>query len=64
MELQVNESPAVRQLTGEVAGITIAPGQQFRIETSPEGIEILNVVVPAGKRWVVGISVDVRVTDV
>ena len=43
--------------------VELDPGKQFRIETSPGGAEVLDVIVPAGKHWSVGVSITVIETD-
>jgi len=42
---------------------SLVEGQSLRIETSPNGEELLNVVVPAGKTWKVNIAVVVDEID-
>lgn len=41
----------------------VTAGKHLKIETSPRGEEILNVVVPEGKVWTVTVSVRVIETD-
>ncbi len=41
----------------------VIAGKSLRLETSPGGITYLNETVPAGKKWVVNISVQVRIED-
>ena len=43
--------------------IDLAVGKHIKIETSPQGVEILDAVVPAGKKWRVTISVYIEETD-
>lgn len=43
--------------------VEMAAGKTLKIETSPSGEEILDVTVPAGKKWSVGIVVSVEETD-
>lgn len=43
--------------------VEIPAGRSLIIETSPSGEEILNVAVPWGKQWSVGIAVTVTETD-
>ncbi len=47
--------------TSEVVELTTS--QRLKIETSPGGEELLDVVVPLGKHWSVGITVTVTETD-
>lgn len=42
---------------------TLAAGKILKIETSPDGEEILNETVPTGKVWTVIVSVHVREVD-
>lgn len=42
----------------------VTAGKHLRIETSPKGEEILDVVVPEGKVWTVTVSVRVIEEDV
>ena len=35
---------------------TATAGQSVKIETSPDGLEILDATVPAGKTWKVSLS--------
>jgi hypothetical protein len=38
-------------------------GQKLKIETSPNGEEILDVEVPVGKKWSVHVAVTISETD-
>ncbi len=49
--------------SGTEEGAAIAPGQSLRIETSPDGVEILNVQCPAGKAWRARVIVEITETD-
>jgi hypothetical protein len=42
---------------------TIPSGKELRIETSPDGEELGSGTVPAGKKWVVNISVFIEIQD-
>ena len=51
--------------TSHSAGSTtfsLAPGKSLKIETSPDGDEILDVEVPEGESWVVTIEVVIKKT--
>jgi len=37
----------------------VEAGKTFKVETSPEGVELLSETVPAGKLWKVTLRVDV-----
>ena len=41
---------------------SLAAGKTLSIETSPNGEEILNLTVPAGKSWAVSVSVSIHET--
>lgn len=43
--------------------IQVEAGTSLKIETSPGGEEVLDVTVPAGKKWTVGLAVGVVETD-
>ena len=70
MQLQTTVTPArpavLRKVTysGQVGDINVASGQSLRVESSPGGEEILNAVVPEGKRWVAHVKVDIQEFDV
>lgn len=63
MILHTTTLPARVKRSGEESGVVIAEGQRLRIETSPGGAEVLDVDVPAGKQWVVTVSVSIDETD-
>lgn len=42
---------------------TLAAGKTLKIETTPEGDEILEAEVPAGKQWAVSLGVSIVETD-
>jgi hypothetical protein len=43
--------------------ITIAAGQSLKIETSPDGEEVLDIACPVGKAWNARIIVEIDETD-
>ena len=49
--------------TVDVTGITVAGGQTLKIETSPDGEEILAETCPEGETWSVHIHVQITITD-
>lgn len=51
MELIVREITAQTLRNGQQAGIIVDVGQKLKIETSPGGVEILNVGPAQGKEW-------------
>jgi len=46
-----------------LAQLELAAGKSLKIETSPQGEEILDAEVPAGKAWYVEMSVLITETD-
>lgn len=67
MELRRNVTPSRSEevtYAGSLRNIKIDSGQTLKFETSPGGVELLNVEVPAGKRWVATIQVNVQEFDV
>jgi len=46
-----------------LAQLELAAGKFLKIETTPQGEEILNAEVPAGKAWIVEMSVLITETD-
>jgi hypothetical protein len=61
VQLKSTIYPAVEQLSGSDSGIIVTAGQRIKIETSPDGIEILDVTVPEGETWAFSVGVDIRV---
>lgn len=61
MQLKSTIIPASEQLSGSDSGIVVIAGQTIKIETSPDGEEILNVVVLAGETWTFNVGIDIRV---
>ena len=43
--------------------VTATAGQDFKIETSPQGEELLELTVPAGKVYTIMVRVDYVVSD-
>jgi len=39
---------------------TVAAGKHLIVETSPQGVEFLDVEVPAGKTWTVTVNVYIQ----
>lgn len=60
MELTDQSIPAARRKQG-VEALVLTAGKHLKIETSPGGGEILDVMVPEGETWHVGITVVVTV---
>ena len=63
MQLNTFSTPAKVQLAGQGSYAVVA-GQTLKIETSPQGEDILEASPPAGKKWTVSIKVNVEESDV
>ena len=66
MEILTQTTPAIAA-TIKYSGSTsfnIIAGKSLIMETTPNGIDILDIEVPSGKQWKVSISVHVTETDV
>lgn len=62
MELSETNVSACKVMSGgEIENL--AAGKTIKIETSPEGEEILEETVPAGKAWEVRIYISITETD-
>ena len=46
-----------------MSGIIVTGGQTLKIETSPDGEEVLAEVCPEGETWSVHIHVQISITD-
>jgi len=44
--------------------VEVSAGKKFKIDTSPQGEEVLDVEVPAGKQWSVNVYVQIIETEV
>lgn len=62
MELTDVSKPAIIQHLGNEI-VDIPAGTHFRIETSPDGGEILDAEVPEGKSWKVKIHIEIIESD-
>lgn len=62
MQLYKTKSPARTDYEGDQT-FDIASGQFLKIETTPEGFELLNEEVPVGKKWIVTIRMSIREED-
>ena len=58
MELVDTSSPAKTLRTGRQT-VIIPSGKSLKIETTPDGEEVLNEEVPAGKIWTVRLDVEI-----
>lgn len=58
MELIDTSQPAVTKYVARDR-VVISAGKRLKIETSPDGEEILNVEVPAGKTWAVQFNTEI-----
>lgn len=59
MDIKWNTNPTVKNGTGS-ATVNVSAGQTLKIETSPDGIEVVEIVCPDGKKWSLHISVFVE----
>lgn len=63
MQLNTFSVPASVKKAGQ-GRYTVAPGKSLKIETSPQGEEILEAGPPAGKQWTVTLKVNIEESDV
>ena len=64
MTIQMTEtSPVGESISNGSSDFDLAAGQSLKIETSPEGEELLGIECPAGKKWSVIVSVRIAETD-
>lgn len=59
MELNDISQVAITRLQGTEI-ISVPAGKTIKIETSPQGVEVLNATVPAGKTWQVEFYVRIK----
>ena len=65
MRIDTQTTPAIAAKT-EYNGSTtlnINSGKSLKIETTPQGDEILNIAVPSGKKWKVSLKVHITETN-
>ena len=60
--LDTTSSPPFNKSVGDT-NFTLLAGETLKIETSPDGDDILDIEVPAGKAWDVSIFVKIICTD-
>ena len=63
MELIDKSVPARNTFSGD-QNLTVTAGQSLKIETSPQGVDCLNVKVPSGEEWSVNLYVQIVKTDI
>ena len=63
MQLTTHPIEAILLRSGHQSEIAVAVGQSLKIETTPNGIEVLNTECPTGKQWSVRIIVEITETD-
>lgn len=63
MALELSETWPIHAKKAGSETIAVAAGQTLKVETSPDGEEVLEVTCPAGKAWLVSIVVDITETD-
>ena len=59
IELRTEALPARTTKSGNDT-FTVAAGKCLIVETSPQGVEFLDVEVPAGKTWTVTVNVYIQ----
>ena len=59
----VDISVEARSVQAGYDRVTVEAGKVFKIETSPQGGDILNLTVPEGKVWSVQMNVQITETD-
>ena len=62
MELK-DISVEARNVRAGSQSFDVTAGQTLKMETSPQGIDVLNLDVPAGKKWRVEINVQITESD-
>jgi len=63
IDLQTLDHSAKRTMSGGTGYFSMAAGKTLKVETSPQGEDLLNEQVPAGKVWTVVVSVSITETD-
>ena len=61
MDLEAKQQPHTQKYGFDT--FAVVAGKSLKIETTPDGDEILLAEVPAGKSWSVTIIVDITETD-
>ena len=66
IELTESESPMIpaRTVKAGSGDFVIATGKTLSIETSPDGVELLNITVPDGKTWTAHVDVTIVEIDI
>lgn len=62
MQLNTFSIPASVKKAGQGRYI-VTPEQSFKIESSPQGEDILEVSPPAGKQWAITVRVNIEESD-
>ena len=63
MDITEESKPARVIKKGYQHDVAVAAGKSLTIETSPQGVEILNTECPAGKAWTVYVYVQIEEVD-
>lgn len=61
--LATTATPAKTRLHGECVDIELAAGKSLKIETSPQGDELIDTEVPEGKVWKISIGINITEED-
>jgi len=63
MELEHVSNLPARSVYVGAQSVTVSAGQTFKIESSPGGVEVLDVEIPAGKTWTVEVMVNISESE-
>ena len=61
-DLKVTTTP-VTQIKTDTVVVEVPAGKTFKVETTPDGEEILIGLVPVGKKWRVAITLSIVESD-
>ena len=62
IELRITHPEGLIKKSGGES-FSVSAGKSLKIETSPQGDDIMNEEVPDGKKWDVSVSIQVTETD-
>ena len=65
MELIIQTSPALLETKNYSGSGTydVSAGKTLKVETGPQGDEILSITVPEGKKWRANVTISIVETD-
>jgi hypothetical protein len=66
MDLSTVTKPAVQESSNSYGTqvLFMAAGKTLKVETSPNGEDVLDITVPSGKVWEVSVTISIKETDV